>query len=239
MKFEVAGKEKENITITASPLDLARSDIFEMLNLLLEKIKVERDEIHQSFISLVNESLKKRIKHEYLKAENSRLREEISNYEHLEDYYDTVRKHLNFFIETLNIDEDQLWKNEKISFQVKNFMDSVYTQFYNHLTSLVKLLGKENAINFYKEHVDNYNYIINARNQKDIYEDLEDLREQQIRWLQNNPYGRVRIFSEVRDGKLIRICKNCEKLNALQDSKFIDKELFYTIMCFCQVLSFS
>ena len=235
MRFEVVGQEKEKVTITISPLDLAKSDIFEMLSLLLEKIKTENKEILHLFIDIVSKSLEKMMKNEHFTSENSRLREEISTYKQLEDYYDFVRKHLNFFIETLDINEDLLWKNERISFDDKNFMESVFCQFYTHLASLIELLGKENAIDFYKEHVDNFNYTINARNQKNIYKDLSDLREKQIKWLQNNPYGRVRIFSDVRDGKLIRICKNCEKLNALKDSGLKDKQILYAIMCYMHI----
>ncbi|MHA2253377.1 MAG: hypothetical protein ACXAD7_23675, partial [Candidatus Kariarchaeaceae archaeon] len=182
MKFEIVGKEKEKVTITMSPLDLARSDIFEMLELLLEKIKVERYEIYHSFISLVSNTLDKLITKESLKIENSRLREEISTYNQLNDHYEFVKIHLNFFTETLNIHEDELWKNEKISFPDKNFIQSVCTLFYTHLASLVKILEKENAVKFYKAHIDNFNHTINARNQKDRYNNLEDLREQQINW---------------------------------------------------------
>jgi hypothetical protein len=235
MKFEIVGKEKENVVITMSPLILARSDIFDMLELLLEKIKLERPEILQPFLSSVNNSFKKQIKHEYINSDNKKLRQEISSYKHLEDQYDFVRKHLNFFIQTLNIDEDQLWKDEKVSFQVKSFMESVFTLFYTHADSLAEILGKEDAITFYRKHIDNFNNTINARNQKDIYENLEDLREKQTKWLQNNPYGRVRVFSEVKDGRLIRICMNCEKFDALKDSMFNDKEIFYSIMCYMHI----
>ena len=235
MKFELVGKEKENVIIPMSPLDLAKSDIFDMLELLLEKIKLEKPKILQSFLGLVDNSLENQIKHEEIKTENQRLRQEISSYEHIKEQYDFVKKHLNFFIQTLSIDENQLWAEQKVSFQIKSFMESVFTLFYTHADSLVEILGKEEGIKFYRKHVDNYNNIINARNQKDSYRDLEDLREKQTKWLQNNPYGRVRVFSEVKDGRLIRICMNCEKFDALRNSKFKDKEIFYSIMCYMHI----
>ena len=146
-----------------------------------------------------------------------------------------MRKHLNFFIQTLNIDEDTLWDDQKIDFQVKCFMESVFTLFYNHADSLVKILGKEEGMKFFRRHIDNFNNTINARNQKDIYENLNDLREKQTKWLSNNPYGRVRVFSEVKDGRLIRICMNCEKFDALENSRFKDKEIFYSVMCYMHI----
>ena len=235
MKFEIFGKEKENVTITITPSVLAKSDIFDMLELLLDKIKLEKPVILQTFLSLVNKSLENQIRNECIKNENQRLKQEITSYEHLEEHFDLVRKHLNFFIQTLNIDEIQLWKDQKINFHVKCFMESVFTLFYIHVDALAKILGKEEGIKFYRKHIDNFNNIINARNQKDIYENLEDLREKQTKWLHNNPYGRVRIFSEVKDGRLIEICMNCEKFDTFENSKFNDKDIVYSIMCYMHI----
>ena len=62
MKFEEFGNKIENVSITALPLALAESDIFNMLMLLLEKIKEEIPEKLELFIKINTEKLLCKIK---------------------------------------------------------------------------------------------------------------------------------------------------------------------------------
>lgn len=236
MKFEEFGNKIENVSITASPIALAESDIFNMLKLLLQKIKDEKPEIFQSFIDTVTIKLLKKTKNKYFQKESKRLSDEISKYEGLSENYDLVRLHLNYMIEALGINEDQFWKNEKTAFPNENFMTALCVLFYIHHISLNELLGRKEGITFYRESVDNYNYTINAIHQKNRHKSLESMREADKEWLPRNPYGRIRLYSEVKDGRLIRICKNCEKITGLQNTELVsDKEIFYNVLCYMHI----
>jgi hypothetical protein len=236
VKFEEFGNKIENVSIEASPLALAESDIFNMLKILLHKIKDEKPEIFQSFIDAVSIKLLKKTKNKYFQKESKRLSDEISKFEGLSENFDLVKLHLNYMIETLDINEKQFWKNERTTFPSENFMTSLCILFYIHQISLIELLGRIEGIKFYRESVDNYNYVINAINQKDRHKDLESMRESDKEWLPRNPYGRIRLYSEVKDGRLIRICKNCEKFSALKNTEIAsDKELFYNVICYMHI----
>ena len=236
MKFEEFGNIIENVSITASPLALAESDIFNVLKLLMQKIKDEKPEILQTFIDTVTIKLLKKTKNKYFQKESKRLSDEISKYEGLSENHDFVKLHLNYMIEILGINEDQFWKNEKTAFPSDNFMKSLFVLFYIHHVSLNELLGRKEGIKFYRESVDKYNYVINAILQKDRDKDLNSMREADKEWLPRNTYGRIRLYSEVIDGRLIKICKNCEKFSALKNTEIAsDKELFYNILCYMHI----
>lgn len=235
MKFEEFGNKVEKVTFTTKPQDLAKSDIYYVLSNLLGKIKEEKEEILDEFLAKVTSKLNSLIKGDTFKDQKNLLPEILKQQKNLEDKIEFVKTHLSFFITTIGISEKQFWNNEEIIFHAKNFMNSLYGQFYTQLSSLIEILPKEEAIVFYRKTVDRYNEIYNAVFQKGWYIDLEDMRAQQAKWLANNPYGRFRIYSEVKDGQLIRICKNCEKFNALKNSFLIDNEILYEVLCYMHI----
>ncbi|NHK32606.1 MAG: hypothetical protein FK730_14730 [Asgard group archaeon] len=236
MKFEEFGNKIENVLLTAAPVALAESNIFNVLKLLLQKINDEKPDIYQSFIDIIAKKLMKKTMNKYFQKESKRLSDEISKYEGLSENYDFVKLHLNYMIEILGINEEQFWKNEKTAFPSENFMKSLFVLFYLHHETLNELLGRKEGIKFYRESVDKYNYVINAILQKERDKDLESMREADKEWLPRNPYGRIRLYSEVKDGRLIRICKNCEKFSALKNIEIAsDKELLYNILCYMHI----
>jgi hypothetical protein len=236
LKFEEFGNKLEKITITASPLTLAESNIFNMLMLLLKKVKDEIPDKLDVFININNNKLLSKVKSESTIKDSKKLKDEISKYDRLSDNYDLVKLHLIYMIETLGITEEQFWKNEQTAFLNENFMTALYVLFYLHQVVLIELLGRKKGTKFYREHVDNFNFVINARNQKDRHKDLESMRESDKEWLPRNPYGRFRLYNEAKGGRLIRICKNCEKFTGLQNTELInDKESFYNVLCYMHI----
>jgi len=235
MNFAIAGRERADKTVTLPPLDLARSDILETLNLLFEEIQKTYPSIFQTFESLLLEKSKSLINDIKLLELNSDFSKEISEHKYLQNSVELVRSNITFLLKALNISESQLWENPKISYPAKEFLETIFHLFYTRLQILTQLIGREEAFSLYRDYVDNYNYRVNARNQSQIDENLEEFREKQIRWLENNPYGRVRIFGQVEDGRLIRFCANCEKFDTLYNAGFTDKEMLYHIICYMHI----
>jgi len=103
-----------------------------------------------------------------------------------------------------------------------------------HLDTLEELIGKNNTIKLFKKNLDNY---INTYDldQKNIYSDLEDMREKTIEYKKANHYGRVRIFGEVENGQFIIRAENCEKIESIKDLN-IDPDYLDVIVCYCHIL---
>lgn len=236
MKLVEYGNKLENVTISTPPVTLAENNIFNVLMLLLKKIEDEKPEIYKEFIESVTKKIQKKTENRSFRKKPKILDEKILQYDSLSKHIDFVRLHLNYMIEILGITEEQFWRNEKIPFSSENFMTSLYVLFYYQLVSLTELLGRGEGIEFFKESVDTYNEIINARYQKDIHENLETMREESTEWMKTNPYGRIRLFSEVKDGRLVCLCRNCEKFTGLQNTELVsDKELFYYVLCYMHI----
>ena len=236
MKLEEFGNRLEEVIFSASPITLAENNIFNVLMLLLKKVKNEKPEIYQPFVTNVAKKIQKKTDNKSFKKEAEKLSKEISQYENLAENFNLVRLHLNYMIDILGITEEQFWKNEKIAFSSEKFMTSLYVLFYYQVVTLNELLGRQTGIKFYKESIDIYNEIINARNQKDIHENLDTMREESTEWMKINPYGRIRLYSEVKDGQLVQLCRNCEKFTELQKTELVsDKELFYLVLCYMHV----
>jgi len=235
MKFEEFGNKVKEVRIATKPQDLAESNIYFVLSNLLGIIKKEHSEIFDQFIEKTFQKLRSLLEERNFKDQKNQLSKILKQYKHLEDQLEFVKEHLNYFIGILGITEDQFWENEKLDYAVDNFMLSLYALFYVQLESLIELLTQDKAIKFYRKTVNSYNQIYNAIHQKGWYSNLTEMREKETKWLENNPYGRFRIYSEVKNGQLIRLCRNCEKFDSLKNSFLVDKEILYEILCYMHI----
>ena len=189
MKFEKVGREVEVPKATVPPLNIVEGNIFNILTLLLGKIKNEKPEIYTSFTDKITKKLLNETKFIGFDKGNEKLVEMLVQYEHLSDNIELVKLHMTNMIEGFGITEKALWENQKTSFPIADFIPPIINQFYIHIKSLIELLGKEKVIEFYMEFVDRSNEIVNARNQANIHENLEDMRKDHIDWMKTNPYG--------------------------------------------------
>ena len=235
MRFEEFGNEVKEVRIATKPHDLAENNIYFVLSNLLGAIKKEYSEIFDQFIEKTSEKLRSLLKERTFEDQKNQLSKTLKQHEHLEDKLEFVKDHLNYFIGILGITETQFWENEKSDYAADKFMYSLYALFYVQLESLIELLTRDKAIKFYRKTVDNYNQIYNAIHQKGWYSNLTELREKQTKWLEKNPYGRFRIYSEVKNGQLIRICRNCEKYDSLKNSSLVNKEIVYEVLCYMHI----
>lgn len=233
MKFLKYGNFVENPKVTVRPLDFAKSDVFWTLTILLRIIRREKLDIYQAFKEKVSNFLLEEIKEDKFKNQIEKVDRYIKEYENLSEESEFVRLHLSFMIHTLEITPEELWENKTTAFPTKNFMPSSFGLFYLQVKVLIELLGREEAFEYFREFQDTYNVEVNALYQKNRFKSLKHIRSDLVDWLPVNPYGRNKILSEVKDGRLIELCINCEKYDAMKASKYgNDEEILYHIMCY-------
>ena len=233
MNFEKLGNDVDNPKVTVGTLDFAKSDVFYTLSILLRKLKKEQHEIYQSFKEKVSNSLLKEIKKDHFVEHQEKIERLLDQFESITEESKFVSLHLSFLIEKLRITPTELWENKKIAFPTSEFMPSSFGLFFLQVSALIDLLGRDLALKFFREWIDTFNEEVNSINQKDIFTDLEHFRKDQGKWLPNNPYGRIQILSDGKNGQFIKICQTCEKYNSMVQTKYgQDKEILYTIMCY-------
>ncbi|MGC9780663.1 MAG: hypothetical protein HZR80_15580 [Candidatus Heimdallarchaeota archaeon] len=231
MKFEQHGKEVINLEIKYNPFEFAESNLFKRLSNIYGYVKENKPEIYDELIEKVSQKIKLLPKKDFF-TNKSKVIERIAQCNYLLENQDSVIRHLNIFIDTQGITDSEYWQKNEIKIPAKNFMHSAKDLYFLYITSLVEIIGKENTIEIYKKMIDSYVRKYDT-NQLNIFNDLEDMRTRVIRWVDNNPYGRVRLISTVENGRLIEICKNCEKVQYLDDFDELDGDLLYIESCYC------
>ena len=232
MKFDQYGKEVKNLEIKYNPYEFAESNLFKKLDNIFEYIKKNRSDIYSEFIKRLSSSEKNLPEKKLFNDKSSKVIERINKSEILSENKELILQFLNAFIETQGITDKEYMQNEEIKIPARNFMHSANDLSYLILSTLVDIIGKDDAVKLYKETVDNYVHIFDT-NQVDIFTDLDDMRQKFIRWTENSPYGRVRLLSTVENGQWMKICKNCEKVQNLDNLEKLDGDLMYAISCYC------
>ncbi|MCE7744795.1 MAG: L-2-amino-thiazoline-4-carboxylic acid hydrolase [Candidatus Heimdallarchaeota archaeon] len=234
MEFEQYGKEVENLEINYNPFSFAESNLFKQLTNIYGFIKENKPEIYEELIEKVTAKIENIPKKDYFSDKSEKVIERIVQSNLLLENQELVLSHLNIFIDTQGITDVEYWQNKDIKIPARNFMQSANDLYYTYLNSLVEIIGKENTIELYKKMIRNYVEKFD-KNQKNIAKDLEDMRLTAIRWAENNPYGRVRLISTIENGRFIQICKNCEKVQTLDNFDELDKDLLYVECCYCHI----
>lgn len=232
LKFEQYGKEVENLKIKFNPFEFAESNLFKKIDNIFGYIKRNRADIYSEFIKKLSSNKENLPKKKFFNNITTGIIERINQSEFLSENQDLVLRYLNAFLETQGITDKDYWQKKEIEIPAKNFVHSANNLSYLILSTLVEIIGKDEAVKLYKETVDNYVHVFDA-NQVNIFTDLEDMRQKFIRWTKNSPYGRVRLLSTVEKGQWMKICKNCEKVQNLDNLDKLDGDLMYAISCYC------
>jgi len=232
MKFEQYGKEVENLEIKTNPFEFAESNLFKKLDNIYGYIKKKRPDIYDELIRKITLKLMEIPKKGNFTSKSEKIVERITQGEFLSENQDLVLIHLNIFVDTLGFTDKEYWQNKEFKIPARNFVHAANDLSYLYLSTLVDIIGKVEAIKLYKETVDNYVKVYDT-NQVNIFTDLEDMRQKFIRWTENSPYGRVRLTSTVENGQWIKICRNCEKVQNLDNLEELDGDLMYAISCYC------
>lgn len=232
MKFEKLGKERENVTIEIGPFDFGESNIIKDLNNTLVYIKENNPKILDKFTKTLTKKLLDITSLTDFKDESGKLSEHIKKYTSLDSHIELLRLLLSYFTKTLGVTEEQFWKNEKQAFPEWNFFRSVRDLQLIEIKALIDILGKEEAIEFNKGMTDSY-IVKYDQNQKDWYKDLAEMRHYHSKFMKNNTLGRVRLLSEVIDGRYIEICLTCDKVRNYPNASAEDRELLDVTGCYC------
>jgi len=229
MKFERCGMYKKNLMIKLNANEFLIHNLLRDLENIIAYIKKTSPVILNEFLEKLSVTLKSRVKNNEI-IHNLKFQEFIADYKNLVKNQDLIKLGFNFFKEILEISEEEIWNNEDADFTSHQMSQAANEFYYLEMKTLIDILGRDEAINYYKQVILNFIHTYDT-NQINVYESLEDLRERTIRFLNKGTLGRVRLFSEVENGQLIEICKNCEKVEFLDKELREDKELLYTLCC--------
>ncbi|MHA2252456.1 MAG: hypothetical protein ACXAD7_18965 [Candidatus Kariarchaeaceae archaeon] len=223
MKFQTYGKYNPNQTVKTNPSKFVDYEVLEGLDHLLGKLEEFDIEIHEKYLEKLNMRLKSLIDKDIVSSND--IEELIDKYLHLKDYPQLAENSVNYSFDLMGL-TDGNWDSPEIKLSEKEKLRGFIYPKYLHLHVLTQILGREEAIKFYKEQV---NQLIGSFTDLQQINDVETLRGNYIRGAQHG--GEVRTIGEVVDGKVINRKDTClwaEIINEVSD----DNELSNAVICF-------
>lgn len=199
---------------------LKRIDL--ILNLIVEEFPKELDNYVSNLMEIYEVLLKKT---NVLEESFSEILLEDESM--LKQYPDLMKYIVSYYLQNLNIDFlDQLTNELKIT--QRNHFRSFLLPRYNNLTALIKTLGREKAVKFYKRFITLF-YI---QMEKPPNRNFVNLTEHYHKVSQRTatPSDWITIFGLMDNGKYFYINENCLWVEALADIE--DSELLYLICCY-------
>ncbi|MGY5877148.1 MAG: L-2-amino-thiazoline-4-carboxylic acid hydrolase [Candidatus Thorarchaeota archaeon] len=230
MKFTRHGKLRKDVVETIKPLDKVEEFNFRRLNCLLDYLLVSMPAIYYEFIDKLNQRWHTLIKAKAFDEISEDLQKLIEKYVTLRDQPVLMSLQLSLFIQILQISEATLLENNPIEIPLSNFTKSAFIPEYNWVSVLSDLIGKDEAISLFERAMERYvvkydtDTIIN-------FENLEEMRQAFLKFIDSGRLGRLRVSSNVVDGKWILRCDNCEKVESLGDLSGYDREVMYAVKC--------
>jgi hypothetical protein len=230
MKFRKYGQPNSNITETIRPLDKSHEFVFRRLDSLLDHILVQDPSIYHQYVQRLYARFRALVGENGFETKIADVEKIITSYPTIKAEPELMRLHLCLFIRTLGITELMFWDNNETQIELSNFIESAVIPEYNWLLVLCDLLGKDEAIPIYKEATNRYcvKYDTDTISK---YDTLEEMRDAFTKFWESGRLGRVRIASDVEDGKWIVRCENCEKISALRELETYDRELLDVAEC--------
>ncbi|MFX1253299.1 MAG: hypothetical protein ACFFCZ_16945 [Promethearchaeota archaeon] len=233
MKIVKTGKYTLNdldILQEIQPIEFAQRTSLKRLNYLLSFIKENKPEILPKFVSNLTAKYNTMIKKDHFESKELDLSEICSNLVNLQEYPKLVASCLNYFIQLLQLSGDVDWIKDKVKIPNKNYIQSfLYLRYYNALV-LTETLGRETAIQFYKDYIENY--VKDGRSlEATTFENLEVFRESIIqRNLESPGIGWAIVQGKIENGKFPQRKDTCMWDDAINDLP--DVELKYLAACY-------
>ncbi|UCE09287.1 MAG: L-2-amino-thiazoline-4-carboxylic acid hydrolase [Candidatus Thorarchaeota archaeon] len=230
MKLEKYGRPVDKITEKIHPIEKGHEFCFRRLDSLLDYVLLRHPEIYFDYVDALENRARSLLKREYFESSSERIEELASEYPTIRNQPSLAMTQLGFFLQILDISENEFWTNDLMEIDNSNFHQSAVIPEYNWLDVLIEILGREEAIATYKVAAERYCVKYDGPTIT-RFESLDELREAYLRFWEGGRLGRIRLASNVENGVFVKRCENCEKVDGLGDLEKYDREILKSVMC--------
>ena len=229
MKFQKYGRVNPDKMYNINPMQLAENVILKRLDFLLGFIREKSGELYNRYVDQLEKKIQSLIRDFDTPKENLEIKKKLSNYNNLNQHSKLTKIHYHFLIELLEKPIDEAINSEEVLIPSKNYWLIVFGIRYYQVQALTEIMDKEEAIELFKEYVNQY--YVSVKSTFKHFETLDEMRNDHIEDSDKStdPEFDV-IYSTVEDGRYIVRNNNCPAIDAMSD--FEDKELVYVACCF-------
>ena len=233
MEFKEVGKYNPNALdylTKVNPVDFAKLSPLRRLDFLLTMIsKYKPDVISEYTKALINE-YKEKTDYILLEEQSEIFDEMLDTFENLQKYPELAFYNFNYFLNVLELKEEDDWKGKEIKVPQGNFIRSFLLPKYVNLKVLTEVVDREYAIKLYKQYVTEF-LIEVQKDTEGRHENLDDLATRFFDFKDDDEsQSWVVHYSEPKNGKLFYRKEICLWNDALPDLP--DLELKYLIYCY-------
>jgi hypothetical protein len=230
MKFSEYGEYDPKVVDTPQEIRLmdAIKAPLNRLNHLMKFLKINKQEILQKFVELLQKNIDEAIKIDYIKKLNIDLSEILQDLELLQSNKQLASQLSNFVFNLLELSKDVNLQNEKVEVAHGSNLRSFLIPRYYNVMVLSEILGKDDGIKLYKIFRTEYTKLFAPR--KNMYKDTTDMFKAFTAKSENEKLKGVFVMAPPRNGKLHSRKDFCVWAEALKD--YPDKDFKYMAACY-------
>jgi hypothetical protein len=222
-KFEAQTTKK---MFKIKPVAFFNSIIYKRLDFLLGFIKKNNQKTYKDYVNQLTDDFQSLVKSS--SSENYRI-DDLSKFKNIQSNMKLARLHGDLIKQILGVSFDQANSSDEIEIPSRIYWRASLLARYNQLLSLIKTLGRDEAISLFKQYLDQY-YVF-TKSTFTNYETLDEFFDFLIEDAKTSTDGEFDVTcSSVENGVLIIRNNNCPAVEALDDTE--DKELIYVIICY-------
>jgi hypothetical protein len=232
MSFARTGEHRSNaleVPIEIDPIEKLRKLPLKRLDYLIRFIKEKKPEILSTFIGDLTSKYASLNKGVYASKSSLDIEEILSDLPDLGENVDLAGALVDYYLQTLQLPQDTELNNGKVHVATRYELRSFLLPRYYNLLTLVDILGRADAIAFYKRFFTQY-FIDKRDPDRKRYDSLEELYEERRSREAEEPSAWVIVRGMLADGKYAYRNDNCLWVDALEDLD--DSELKYYICCY-------
>lgn len=228
MKFQQLGRVNPEMQYKIKPLELAENVILKRLDFLLGFLKERNTEMHTAFIDQLKSTIKSLIGSFKIPKEKLDISEKLSEFTHINQYKKLVELHLHLLSMLLERPLEDVFSSEELMIPSKNYWLIVFGIRYYQILALTEIMDREEAIELFKEYIDQYYVFVESTFTK--YETIDEMRVDHLKEVGSGSDMEFDVVaSTVENGMYIIRNNNCPAIDAMKD--FEDKELVYVTCC--------
>jgi hypothetical protein len=226
MKFYKFEAHTKNKIYKIKPMEFLNNTVYKRLDFLLGFVKKKNEKIFSDYVNQMIADLESL--NEFSTLGDYKI-SNIADYSNISSHLKLVQLHGDLHRQILGISMEQANSDNEIEVPSRIYWRAFILARIYQLISLVNTIGRKEAIELFKNYLDQY-YIHNKSSFKH-YETLDDLFKESFKEASKSTDNEFTVTcSTVENGVYINRNDNCPAVDALDDID--DKELIYVVICY-------
>ena len=202
---------------------------FRLLNFLLGLVEDQYPKHLTDFVDRLNAKYEPLVEKDIVSEQKISLEGVLFHSGLLEKYPELAQNLMNYYLQSLGLSTDKGEMDRLIKVKNRNYFHSFLHPRYYNLSTLIEVLGREEAIRLYKRHITLF-YMDDLADQEDSIQTTEAMFERVAARAPSTTSEWVMVAGMVGPGKYAFKNENCLWVDALEDLP--DAEIKYYICCY-------